>query len=116
MDVDHLDGGEFFERAASGEPRRQSVKPALQGDVEAICKERNEDMSFDAVLQLVIDGPQAKIVLERLESRFDLGQLNIELPQLGGLLSAEMTWSSLQPFLHPFLLQNTSKSHKTYAS
>src|ERR1700678_4104482 len=32
MDVDHLDRGELFQRAARGQPRRQPVQPARQGD------------------------------------------------------------------------------------
>jgi hypothetical protein len=36
MDVDHLDGGELFQRAARGQARRQSVQPARQGDLQGI--------------------------------------------------------------------------------
>ena len=43
-------------------------------------------MGFDALFQLVIDRAQSQIILEALEGRLDFGQLDIELPQLGGLL------------------------------
>ena len=33
MDVDHLDGGELFEGAAGGQPRRQGAQAALQRHV-----------------------------------------------------------------------------------
>ena len=52
VDVDHLDGGELLERAARGEPRRQGVEAALQGDVEAIGEERDEDVRLDPASSL----------------------------------------------------------------
>ena len=42
-------------------------------------------MRFDPLLQLVVDRSQSEIVLEGFERRLDLDQLNVELPQLGGV-------------------------------
>jgi hypothetical protein len=33
MDIDHLDGGEFLQGAAGGQPGRQGMKTALQRDL-----------------------------------------------------------------------------------
>ena len=45
MHIDHLNGGELFERAARSEPGRQSMKPARQSDLHAISQERNKGVS-----------------------------------------------------------------------
>jgi hypothetical protein len=47
MHIDHLNGGELFERAARSEPGRQSMKPTGQRDLHAISQERDKDVGFD---------------------------------------------------------------------
>jgi hypothetical protein len=38
----------------------------------------------------VVDGAQAEVVLEVLEGRLDLGQLDVELPQVGRVLPTQI--------------------------
>ena len=45
MDVDHLDRSELVERAARGQPRRQSMKAARERDLHAISQKGDERMS-----------------------------------------------------------------------
>jgi hypothetical protein len=56
--------------------------------VQAIGEKGDEDMRFDAVFELMEDRPQVEIVLYGLEGRFDLDELDVELPELGWVLSA----------------------------
>ena len=60
-------------RAASG-------VPAIH--VQTVGQEGHEDVRLDAVLELVENRTQTQIVLQVLEGRLDLGQLNVKLPQL----------------------------------
>src|SRR6185312_15734938 len=60
MNIDHLDGGELFQRAACGQSRRQGVQATRQRDLHAISQERDEDVGFDPFLILVEDGRIAK--------------------------------------------------------
>ena len=53
-----------------------------------IGEEGDEDVRFDALDQLMVDRTQLQIVLEVLERSHDLGELDIESPQLGRLASA----------------------------
>ena len=55
-----------------------------------VGNERDEDVCFDALLELVVDGAQAEVVLEVLEGRLDLGQLDVELPQVGRVLPTQI--------------------------
>ena len=63
MDIDHLDGSELFQSASGSKPRRQGMKAALQGDMQAIRQERDEDMSFYASLVLVEDRAYREVAL-----------------------------------------------------
>ena len=55
MNINHLDGGELFERAARGQPGRQGVKPTGQRDLHAVSKEGDEDVGLDPRLVLMED-------------------------------------------------------------
>jgi hypothetical protein len=58
--------------------------------VQAIGEEGDEDVRFDAVLKLVVDRAELQIVLEIFECGLDLDELDIELPQLGRILVAQI--------------------------
>lgn len=90
MDVEHLDGGEGVEHGAWREAGSQGPKPGPERDVQAIGQERDEDMGLDALLQLVMDRPQLQIVLQIFEGRLDFDELNIELPQLCGVVPGQI--------------------------
>ena len=58
--------------------------------MQAIGQEGDEDVRLDAVLKLVVDRAEFQIVLEILERGLDLDELDIELPQMGGLSGAQI--------------------------
>ena len=53
-----------------------------------VGEEGDQDVRFDALDQLRVDRTQLQVVLEVLERGLDLGELDIESPQLGRLASA----------------------------
>ena len=67
MEVDHLDGGELLDDGARGEAGRLGPGEVLQSHEQAIGDERDEDVRLNALLELMEDGPDGKIVLELLE-------------------------------------------------
>src|SRR5208283_1934497 len=56
----------------------------------AIGEERHEDMGFDASLELVMDGADRQIVLQFLERLLDLDQLQIEPPEMAGVVAPDV--------------------------
>ena len=98
VNVEHLDSGEFVEHGSRGEAAGQRLEPGAKRDVKAIGQEGDEDVGFDALFQLVIDRAQSQIILEALEGRLDFGQLDIELPQLGGLLPVQIGAQEIAAF------------------
>ena len=48
------------------------MEAALQGDVEAIGEERDEDVRLDPALFLMEDWPDGEVVLEGLEGFLDI--------------------------------------------
>jgi hypothetical protein len=71
MDVEHLDGGELVEYGPRSEAGSERLELGAQRNVKAIGQEGDEDMRFDAVLELVVDWAQLQIVLEVLECRLN---------------------------------------------
>src|SRR5204863_9319782 len=98
VNVEHLDGGELVEHRPRGETGSQRPEPGAQRDVQAISQERDEDVGLDALDELVIDRPQLQVVLEVFEGGLDLDQLNIELPQLGRVSSAQIAAQEIAAF------------------
>lgn len=47
-------------------------------------------MRFDAVRELMVNRAQLQIVFQVSECRLDLGKLEVELPQLSGIVPAQM--------------------------
>ena len=82
----------------------QERPPALQGRMSP-SDHRLGHRQLDAALQLVIDGAQPEIVLEVLEGGFDLGELDVELPQLSRLAPAQIGAQQVAPFASPRLAQ-----------
>jgi hypothetical protein len=73
--------------------------------VQAIGEKGDEDMRFDAVFELMEDRPQVEIVLYGLEGRFDLDELDVELPELRRVLSAKIGSQEIAAFPSPRLAQ-----------
>lgn len=72
MDVDHLDGGELFQRAARGQSRRERVEPARQRDLQGIGEEGDEDMGFDSAFVVMEDRADREVPLQVLERLLDI--------------------------------------------
>ena len=88
--VDHLHGAEFLQHRPRGQPRRQGTQALLEGDKQAIGDERDEDVGLDAMIELVVDGPDRQIALELLEGLLDLGELDVITPELRRVGVAEV--------------------------
>ena len=52
----------------------------LQGDVQAIGEERDEDMRLDPLFALMKDWADGKLMLEFLERLLDLGEPHVIFP------------------------------------
>jgi len=90
VDVDHLHGLELFEDRPGGKARRQSAQALLEGDLQAIGDEGDKDMGLDAVVELVVDRSDGEIAFQFLEGLLDLGELDVEPPQVGRIIVAEI--------------------------
>ena len=90
FDIDHLHGGEFFEHDPRRQSRRQRLQPLFQRDQQTISQKRNENMGFDSGFELVIDRTDRQIVLQLLERLLDLDQLQIEPPQMAGIVALDI--------------------------
>ena len=75
MDIDHLDGGELFERAASGQPGRQGVEAARESDLHAVRQKGDEDVGFDPLFVLMEDRTDSQVAFEIAEGLFDGDEL-----------------------------------------
>ena len=67
MDVNHLDGFEFFKDGAGCQARGFQLGPLLEGDLQAVGQEAHEDMRLDPVVFLVVDRSQTQVVLDFLK-------------------------------------------------
>ena len=103
FDIDHLHGGEFFEHDPRRQSRRQRLQPLLQRDQQTISQKRNENMSVDSDFELVIDGSDRQIVLQLLERLLDLDQLQIEPPQMAGIIALDIGAQQIAAFAPPRL-------------
>src|ERR671915_89363 len=57
----------------------------------------NKDMGFNACLLRVINRPDRQVAFELFEGLFDLGQLDVVLPQLSGVFSTEIGAQQVMP-------------------
>jgi len=91
------------------------VRPGASGlslaqrDVQAVGEESDEDVRFDAVLKVMVD---LQIVLEVLERGFDLDELDVELPQLGRILVAQIGAEQIAPLAGSYLSQLVAVERK----
>ena len=79
MNIDHLDGGKFFERATRSKSGRQGMKSPGQGDLHAVGQKGDEDVGFDAALVLVEDRTDGQIAFEIAEGLFGGDELRVVL-------------------------------------
>jgi hypothetical protein len=90
MDIDHLDGSELFERASGGQAGCEGVQAAGQGDMQAVGEEGDEDVGFDPLFVLVEDRSNGEVALEVPERLFDGDELDVVLPEQGGIVVGEI--------------------------
>ena len=57
MNIDHLDRGHFFDHRPGRQPRGQGLCILVQRHLQAVGHEGDKDVCFDAMLELVMDGP-----------------------------------------------------------
>ena len=61
-----------------------------QRDMQTIGQEGDEDVRFDSMLELVVERTHGQIALEVFECLFDLYELDVIAPQLGGVSAGEI--------------------------
>lgn len=66
------------------------MHPLLKGSPHHRGKETNEDVGLGAVLLLMIERAQSKVVLAHAKGVFDLGESDVGLPEGGGVLALEV--------------------------
>ena len=64
MHVDQLNSFKFLQDSPRCEAWSQSVQPAVQSHVQAVSHEGNDNVRFDAILELMIDGADRQIPFE----------------------------------------------------
>lgn len=62
-----------------------------QRDVQAVGQKGDEDVRFDARLVLMVDRPDGQVAFEGLKRLFDLRELDVVVPQLGGVVAGEIS-------------------------
>ena len=81
-DVVGLDARKLFEDCARRVSKARALLPHLEALPEHEGEEANENVGLDPVLALMPDRPQVQPILLNAERRFDLGKLDVGLPQL----------------------------------
>ena len=90
MHIDHLEGGERLQDGARGQAGGVRPSQVLQGDVQAIGDERDEEVRLDPGFALMEDRADREVVLEVLEGLFDLGELHIVVPERRGVFVGQV--------------------------
>ena len=105
VDVEHLHGTELLEDRARREPGSFEPQLVTQSRVETKGQEGDEDMGFDAILLTVEDRPQGEIAFEVFEGFLYLCKQNVELPDLGRVICAEVGAQQVAAFATTELAQ-----------
>ncbi len=87
--IEHLDGRHFGEHLGRGQSRSHRVESTFQGDPQRVSKEADKDVRLDAIISLMMDGADGKVVLDFLEDLLDLSELQVKAPELLGVLGTE---------------------------
>ena len=86
--VEHLNARKLLQHRTGSKSRRQDAQARSQTHVQTVGQESHKNVGFNPMFQPVENRSQTQIILEVFERRFDLRQLNIELPQPGRVLAA----------------------------
>jgi hypothetical protein len=92
-DVDHLNRRQLVQDRRRGQSGGIRLHAVLQGDLQTVGQERQQDVRVGAVFELMMDGADAQVALERAKGGLNLRQLHIPGPQdgrvFGGQVGAE---------------------------
>ena len=105
FDVEHLDGLELFEDAARGQAAGMLTEPGFEGDEQAVRQKCDEDVRLNAFVGLVMNGPKPQVLFDFLEGLFDFGELDVQPPELGGVLGREVRSQQVTAFARAGLSQ-----------
>jgi len=67
--VEHLHGGELLQRGSRGQPGGAWSQPGFEGDLQGIGQEADEDVGFDAAVELMVDGSGGQVAFESSGAR-----------------------------------------------
>ena len=86
-------------------PRGQRLQPLFERDHQTVGEEGDEDVGLDPVLQLMVDGSDRQVALELLEDLFDLDQMQIEAPEVAGIVVGDVGAQEIAALAPPRLAQ-----------
>ena len=97
--VEHLDLAQSLQHAAGTQAGGRLLVVFLKGDVQAVGEEADEDVGFDASVELVKDGAQAEVALEGAKALFDAHEIDVVAPELGGVFAGEVAAQQILAFV-----------------
>ena len=97
--VEHLDLVEPLQHAARTQACSRLLVVLLEGDVEAVGEEADEDVSLDAAVELMEDGTQAEVAFEGAEAFFDAHEVDVVAPEFGGVFAGEVAAEKILAFV-----------------
>jgi len=86
-------------------PAAMWAQSCLERDLQAPSKEGHEDVGLDAFHALVKDRAYRQVVLEFLQRLLHFGELDVELLQLRGIVSAQIGAQQVASLAPPHLAQ-----------
>ena len=98
MDVEHLHGGELFEDSAWSQSAGARFETGLEGDLQAIGEEGDENVRFNAAFKLVVNGSDRQVAFEFFKCLFDFGELEVVFPKFCGIVSAQVRAQQVAAF------------------
>jgi len=85
--IQHLNRRQLFQHRPRREARGQDLQPLFQRHRKSVGQEGHEEVSFHALLQLMIDRTQSQFAFEGFEGRLNLGELDVAFPQHRGVFT-----------------------------
>lgn len=98
MHVEHGHGRHLLQDATGRQPGCQIAQATAKGDVQTGGDKRDEDVSLHAIFLLVEVRAQGKVAFEVLEGFLDLGELDVEFPELAGVVAAKIAAQEVTAF------------------
>ena len=90
MDIEHLHGGELFKDSSRSQAAGTGFEASLEGDLQAVGEEGDEDVGFNAVFELVVNGADRQVAFELFKCLFDFGELEVVFPKFYRIVSAQV--------------------------